>query len=333
MPVPNEAMAEEAQRGLDWREEYGRGGTDVGVARARDISNRRNLSQDTVQRMVSYFARHEVDKEAEGWRPGEDGYPSAGRIAWALWGGDPGKAWAARNLEEEGRQMKQPLDYKLNMPVGFASLEGKLDGDGRNKIVGLGSTFGNIDQVGDVIERGAFQKCLKRCREMGRKIVMLDHHKMDQPVGVWERIEETEKGLECEGRLTMGVQRAKELRDLVMDGAIDGLSIGFRALDYYNDPDTGVRYLTEIDLREISLVSMPANESAKIEALKTAAPNIKTARDFEKALRETLGFSANAAKSIAAGGFKAPETRDVSEAFDTADLRDVVARLKQSLRA
>lgn len=94
MPVPNESMKEEAQRGLDWRKEFGRGGTEVGIARARDIVNGVNLSDDTIGRMVSYFARHEVDKEAEGFRVGEKGYPSNGRIAWALWGGDAGKTWS-----------------------------------------------------------------------------------------------------------------------------------------------------------------------------------------------------------------------------------------------
>ena len=100
---PTEEMAAEAKRGLDWRQEFGRGGTEIGVARARDISNRRTLSVETVKRMVSYFARHEVDKQGQGWSPGEDGYPSAGRIAWALWGGDPGRSWAnARIKEHEG---------------------------------------------------------------------------------------------------------------------------------------------------------------------------------------------------------------------------------------
>ena len=98
--VPSEAAREEAERGLAWREEYGRGGTAVGVARARDIANGRNLSPDTVNRMLSYFARHEVDKQGEGWNRDEDGYPSAGRIAWALWGGDPGWAWA-RSVKEQ----------------------------------------------------------------------------------------------------------------------------------------------------------------------------------------------------------------------------------------
>lgn len=98
---PNEGMMEEAKRGLDWREEFGRGGTAIGVARARDISNGRNLSTDTVYRMASYFARHEVDKQGQGWNKGEDGYPSAGRIAWALWGGDAGRTWAEAIVARE----------------------------------------------------------------------------------------------------------------------------------------------------------------------------------------------------------------------------------------
>lgn len=101
---PTAGMREEAQRGLDWRKEYGRGGTEVGVARARDIVNGKNLSEDTVKRMFSFFSRHEVDKQAEGFSPGEEGYPSAGRIAWALWGGDAGFSWSrdkAAGMDED----------------------------------------------------------------------------------------------------------------------------------------------------------------------------------------------------------------------------------------
>lgn len=98
---PTEEMAEEARRGLKWRKALGRGGTRIGVARARDISNRRDLSANTVKRMRSFFARHEGNKEAEGFRPGEEGYPSPGRIAWALWGGDAGQAWAEERAPKE----------------------------------------------------------------------------------------------------------------------------------------------------------------------------------------------------------------------------------------
>ena len=98
--IPSQEMIAEAQQGLDWRDEYNRGGTEVGVARARDIINRRNFSEETIRRSLSFFARHEVDKDAEGFREGEQGYPSAGRIAWALWGGDAGRAWANQQLKE-----------------------------------------------------------------------------------------------------------------------------------------------------------------------------------------------------------------------------------------
>jgi len=94
--TPNDGMVSEARKGLAWREEFGRGGTEVGVARARDISNRKQLSPRTIRRMFSFFSRHEVDKQAEGFSPGEEGYPSAGRIAWALWGGDAGFAFSRR---------------------------------------------------------------------------------------------------------------------------------------------------------------------------------------------------------------------------------------------
>jgi hypothetical protein len=106
--APTQGMIEEARRGLDWREEYNRGGTEIGVARARDIVNGRKLSRDTIGRMASFFARHEVDKEGQGFTPDQDGYPSAGRIAWALWGGDPGKTFADAIMANEQRAAGDP---------------------------------------------------------------------------------------------------------------------------------------------------------------------------------------------------------------------------------
>ena len=98
---PTKGMVAEAKKGLEWRREYGRGGTEVGVARARNISNRDNLSLDTIKRMNSFFARHEKSsKQGEGFEPGEKGFPSRGRIAWALWGGDAGQSWAAKKVKE-----------------------------------------------------------------------------------------------------------------------------------------------------------------------------------------------------------------------------------------
>ena len=100
MPRPNEGMKVAAKRALKWREEYGRGGTRVGAVRARQIVAGENLSDETVKRMYSFFSRHEVDKQAEGFKQGEEGYPSNGRIAWALWGGDAGYSWSKRLVEK-----------------------------------------------------------------------------------------------------------------------------------------------------------------------------------------------------------------------------------------
>lgn len=107
--TPTSGMREEARKGLEWRKEFGRGGTSVGVSRARDIING-DLSLSSIKRMFSFFSRHEVDKKAEGFKQGEEGYPSAGRIAWALWGGDAGFSWSKKKVaqikKEEENRMK-----------------------------------------------------------------------------------------------------------------------------------------------------------------------------------------------------------------------------------
>lgn len=112
MPKPPEGARAEARKGLEWRKEFNRGGTDVGVARARDISSGADLSMDTIGRMVSYFARHEVDKKGQGWSPGEEGFPSAGRIAWALWGGDPGRRWAESVWNREKKNAMRYVKFE-----------------------------------------------------------------------------------------------------------------------------------------------------------------------------------------------------------------------------
>lgn len=91
-------VAAVAKRGLENRRKYGRGGTLVGARRSSQLANRDVVSIDTIKRMVAYFERHEVDLEAPAARPGHPQYPSAGRIAWDLWGGAPGRAWAKRQL-------------------------------------------------------------------------------------------------------------------------------------------------------------------------------------------------------------------------------------------
>ena len=129
--VPTNSMAEEAARGLQWRKKYKRGGTTVGVARANQLMNKENLSVDTVLRMYSFFSRHEVDKQGQGYKPGEKGYPSAGRIAWALWGGDPGFSWSTkvRNQIQREREGKAEADaLKVGDMVSWDSSGGRARG-------------------------------------------------------------------------------------------------------------------------------------------------------------------------------------------------------------
>ena len=118
---PTKGMKSEAQKGLDWRREHGRGGTAVGIARARDIVSGKNLSESTVKRMFSFFSRHEVDKKAEGFSTGEKGFPSNGRIAWALWGGDAGFRWSKtivdRLKKEDDGRMAEDMDNKVERHI------------------------------------------------------------------------------------------------------------------------------------------------------------------------------------------------------------------------
>ena len=96
---PTMKMAANAKRGLTLREKFNRGGTEVGVKRAHQLADRDDVSESDLKAMHSYFARHAVDKDAKAHEWDSDDDPSAGFIAWLLWGGDEGKAWADRNAK------------------------------------------------------------------------------------------------------------------------------------------------------------------------------------------------------------------------------------------
>ncbi len=101
---PTATMANNAERGLALRKKHKRGGTSIGVARANQLVARENLSLSTIKRMYSFFSRHEVDKQGQGFNSGEEGYPSAGKIAWLLWGGDSGFSWSKSKRDQIERE-------------------------------------------------------------------------------------------------------------------------------------------------------------------------------------------------------------------------------------
>ena len=113
--TPNDGMRKAAEQGLKYRREYGRGGTAVGLARARDIKNGKNLSPQTVRRMKAFFDRHEVNRRPPSEKKESDGGPTNGWIAWLLWGGDPGRTWAEAkvrqlNAEEDRVRIQRRMD-------------------------------------------------------------------------------------------------------------------------------------------------------------------------------------------------------------------------------
>jgi HK97 family phage prohead protease/HK97 family phage major capsid protein len=147
--VPTDGMKSEALRGLAWRDEGKPGGTLVGMARANQLKNKTELSPRTVRRMFSFFSRHEVDKQAQGFSPGEEGYPSKGRVAWALWGGDAGFSWSRSKVAQLDR-----LDGKsLEMPEEEdPEEETPEEEDSEDEVAGM-LIEDNIDSIIDVSDK------------------------------------------------------------------------------------------------------------------------------------------------------------------------------------
>jgi hypothetical protein len=151
--VPPQAVRNNAKRGLELRKKHGRGGTAIGVARARDLSNGKALSLSTINRMVSYFARHEVDKKGEGW-----GVDSAGYIAWLLWGGDAGRSWANRISKEnkkidKGNPNRDGSSGRFTFGAGGSQSDGAGAGgskdikEGKDIKSELGRDYGQVSET------------------------------------------------------------------------------------------------------------------------------------------------------------------------------------------
>ena len=250
---PTESMAKEAQRGLDWRKEFGRGGTNIGSTRASQLVARENLSPKTVKRMHSYFSRHEVDKQGEGFSPGEDGYPSAGRIAWALWGGDPGQSWARKKVAQIDREEGKSMNKIINLT---STLKLAGEEDNNLKIEGYAST-NDEDRVGDIIEPTAWKK--GGLDNYQNNPILLFNHDYNTPIGKATSLEITKKGLRIEGIIS---KSAGKIADLVKEGILGAFSVGFRVKDAdYNKETDGLR-IKDAELFEVSVVSVPANQSA-----------------------------------------------------------------------
>ena len=156
--MPNEGMRAEAQRYRDWKSDGEGGGTDVARTRASQILSGNELSPDTVVTMSAWFARHLVDKQGKGFSPGEDGYPSNGRVAWAAWGGDAGKSWSdARSKRikkaREGRQLISNNEEELLTSMEQEQERAAPDALKRGDFVSWNSSGGRAEGRIDRVER------------------------------------------------------------------------------------------------------------------------------------------------------------------------------------
>ena len=188
---------------------------------------------------------------------------------------------------------------------------------------GYASTFGNVDNGNDIVAKGAFTKSLSE--RPANKVKLLSQHKTDEPIGIFEEIFEDSKGLYVKGRLALGTQKGRETYELMKMGAIDGMSIGFRAnpeKQTYNESKR-TRTLNEVQLLEISLVTFPMNERAGIQSVKGE----KSIREWETILREAGGLSRTEAKVGAKALMGALNHRD----DDTKQLADLIYKVANIL--
>jgi HK97 family phage prohead protease len=185
------------------------------------------------------------------------------------------------------------------LPVGFA-LEEKSVAETKEEtgafgtFRGYGSVFNNLDQDYDVVRPGAFKSTLAR----QTRIKMLWQHRTSEIIGSFTSLQEDDKGLLVEGRINLGTEKGREAYALLKAGDMDGLSIGYRVKDFEVDKKTGVRFLKDLDLMEISLVTMPANQRALVTDVKSVE-DINTLAEAEALLRRS-GFSRDACRAFIA---------------------------------
>jgi HK97 family phage prohead protease len=183
------------------------------------------------------------------------------------------------------------------------ALETKALGE-TGEFEGYASTFGNVDQGGDLVEPGAFIESVVKAKSEGRTIPMLWQHDQREPIGVWKDISEDAKGLYVKGQLLVDADPlAKRAHALLRAKALGGMSIGYRVPPggmAEDEKRRGVYRLKKLDLREISLVTMPMNIQARVTSVKAILEDgrLPTVREFEEHLRDA-GFSKSLAAAIA----------------------------------
>jgi HK97 family phage prohead protease len=230
-------------------------------------------------------------------------------------------------MQNKTQQRPERKDAGGGREVRSFALQIKAAGDD-GTVEGYGSVFGVRDNYDDVIAKGAFIQSLKDHKAAGTMPAMLWQHDADKPIGVWTEMVEDEKGLRIKGQLAMETVKGKEAHALLKMGALNGLSIGFMSKEWSYDRETEVRTLTAIDLWEVSLVTFPANEKARVTNVKSA-DELQAPKDAEKVLRDA-GFSKSDATAFVSRVMRMGEVRSDS-ANSTAVAMKAADRLLRSL--
>lgn len=206
---------------------------------------------------------------------------------------------------------------------------------------GYGSIFGNVDSYGDVVEKGAFKTTLREWETKGKFPPMLLQHGggffggagLDQvPVGKWTSMEENAKGLKVEGQLfALATERGQYLYEGLKSGALDGLSIGYRAKKFTSGTKTGEprRLLHDVDLVELSIVTFPANDKSRVGSVKSVLDALNP-RELERELKQFLSGS-DAVKAVAVMKKYLQREADDHPPLDTRD-EDAAAELLDTLK-
>jgi HK97 family phage portal protein/HK97 family phage prohead protease len=214
---------------------------------------------------------------------------------------------AVRNAIEDGSKSRGGIGRKRSLKVRDFALCVKADKVGEDgTFEGYGSVYGVVDSYQEVVAPGAFAESLAELNAKQRRVPVLWQHRSDQPIGVYAEITEDDTGLFVKGQLLIdAVAQASEAHALMKAGAVTGLSIGYWVRESSFDEKTGIRTLTKLDLVEVSLVTFPANDDARVEAVKfkLAHGELPNIREFEKLLREA-GFSKTQAAVVAGHGLQ-----------------------------
>lgn len=193
--------------------------------------------------------------------------------------------------------------------------------------VGYGSVFGEKDSYGDIVHKGAFLESLRDDFAAKKRLVpMLYQHRSGEPIGVYREIKEDDHGLLLTGEINLEVQRGKETHSLMKQGALTGLSIGYNTELEDWDSDNKTNNLRKLRLWEVSPVTFPAGDSARVELVKSL-DGLTSLSDFETYLRDAGGFSRSEAKTFLARlKSSLPTLRDAED--DATTMRKMMASLE-----